>query len=143
MVVSCEQMKKLFTTRYTELGFNISLFVLRLGFGSLLFLQHGLPKLMDFPDLKDRFFDPFGFGPTASLILVIFAEVFCSLFLVLGLFTRLAAFVLVVSFLVIVFMALRNSPLAKMENALLFLSVFFGILLCGPGKWSIDSLIGK
>ncbi len=143
MVVSCEQMKKLFTTRYTDLSFNITMFVLRVGFATLLFLQHGLPKLMDFPNMKDRFFDPFGVGPTASLILVIFAEVFCSLFLILGLFTRLAAFVLVVCFLVIVFMALKNSPLAKMENALLFLFVFLGILLCGPGKWSIDSLIGK
>lgn len=143
MVVSCEQMKKLFTTRYTDLSFNITMFLLRVGFATLLFLQHGLPKLMDFPNMKDRFFDPFGVGPTASLILVIFAEVFCSLFLILGLFTRLAAFVLVVCFLVIVFMALKNSPLAKMENALLFLFVFLGILLCGPGKWSIDSLIGK
>lgn len=136
-------MKKLFSTKYTDLSFNSMMFVLRAGFGILLFLQHGLPMLMDFAERKDRFFDPFGVGPTASLILVIFAEVFCSLFLVLGLFTRLAAFVLVVLFLVIVFMALRNSPLSKMEDALLFLFVFIGILLCGPGKWSIDNLIGK
>ncbi|MDX1955282.1 MAG: DoxX family protein [Chitinophagaceae bacterium] len=136
-------MKKLFSTKYTDLSFNIMMFLLRAGFGTLLFLQHGLPKLMDFAERKDRFFDPFGVGPTASLILVIFAEVFCSLFLVLGLFTRLSAFVLVVLFLVIVFMAHRNSPLSKMEDALLFLFVFAGILLCGPGKWSIDNLIGK
>lgn len=117
--------------------------MLRAGFGTLLFLQYGLPKLMDFAQKKDRFFDPFGVGPTASLILVIFAEVFCSLFLVLGLFSRFSAGILVILFLVIVFMVEKNSSLAHMQNALMFLFVFSGLLLCGPGKWSIDNLIGK
>jgi len=136
-------MRKIFSTKYTDNAFNLMMFMLRLGFGTLLFLEHGLPKLMNFAERQDRFFNLFGIGSTASLILTIFAEVFCSLFLILGLFTRLSAFVLVVCFLVIVFMVLKNSPIAKMEDALLYLFVFTGILFCGPGKWSIDNLIGK
>ena len=119
------------------------MFLLRAVFGSLLFIYHGLPKLMKFSERKDNFADPLGIGHTQSLVLIIFAEAFCSVLLVLGLMTRLAAFVLVGAFAVIVFIYHRNDPIKQYEDAVLYLVVFVFILFCGPGKWSLDKLIGK
>lgn len=136
-------MKKLFSTRYSDLSFDMSLFLLRAGFGFLLFFLHGLPKLTGFAERKDNFYDPFGIGSMPSLVLIIFAEVFCAIFLVMGLFTRLAAFVLVLAFLVIIFIRHQGDPVKEFEDAILYLLVFISILLLGPGRWSIDKLTGK
>lgn len=136
-------MKKLFSTRYSEFSFNLAMFLLRIGFGGLLFIYHGLPKIMKFEQRKDTFSDPLGIGHTPSLILIIFAEAFCAALFVLGLMTRLAAFVIVAAFAVIVFIHHRNDPVKEYEDAILYLLVYLFILFCGPGKWSVDRLIGK
>jgi putative oxidoreductase len=136
-------MKRLFSTRYSEFSFNLSMLLLRAGTGILLFAFHGLPKLQKFEERKDTFSDPLGIGHTPSLVLVIFAEVFCALLIVMGMLTRVAAFVLVVLFSVIIFMAHKGKPWNESELALLFLLAAIAVLFCGPGKWSLDKLIGK
>lgn len=136
-------MKKFFSTNYSNLSFNLSMFLLRVGFGSLLFLNYGWFKLMHFAELKNRFSDPIYVGQTPSLILTIFAEIFCAAMIVLGLFTRFAAFVLVILFVVIVFIVLKGKPIKDLTLPLLFLLSFLTLLFCGPGKWSLDKLIGK
>jgi putative oxidoreductase len=98
---------------------------------------------MHFAELKNRFSDPIHIGQTPSLILVIFAEIFCTAMIVLGLFTRFAALALVIMFVIIVFIVLKGKPLKDLELAILFLLAFATILFCGPGKWSLDKLIGK
>jgi putative oxidoreductase len=119
------------------------MFLLRIGFGSLLFLNYGWFKLTHFVELKNRFSDPIHVGQTPSLILTIFAEIFCAAMIVLGLFTRFAAFVVVLLFLIIVFIVLKGKPIKDLQLPLLFLLSFLTILFCGPGKWSLDKLIGK
>ena len=136
-------MKKFFSTRYSEFAFNLSIFLIRLGFGGFLFLNHGLLKLNRFSELKNSFSDPFHVGHTTSLVLALFAEVFCSLLLVLGLLTRLASFVLVILFLTIIFIIQKHKPLENSELEILYLMASFTTLFCGPGKWSLDRLIGK
>jgi putative oxidoreductase len=136
-------MKKFFSTHYSDFSFNLSLFLLRVGFGSLLFLNFGWYKLMHFAELKDKFSNPVHIGQTPSLVLVIFAEIFCSTLVVLGLFTRLAALVLVIMFGVIVFIVAKGKPIKELQLPLFFLLAFLSILFCGPGKWSTDKLIGK
>ena len=136
-------MKKFFSANYSAFSFNLSMFLLRIGFGSLLFINYGWFKLMHFAELKNKFSDPIHIGQTPSLILVIFAEIFCTAMIVLGLFTRFAALTLVIMFLVIVFIVLKGKPLKDLEPAILFLLAFSTILFCGPGKWSLDKLIGK
>ena len=98
---------------------------------------------MKFEERKNSFTDPLGIGNTPSLLLAIFAEVFCALLLAAGLLTRFATFVLVVFFVVLVFIVHKNDPLKEKENAILFLVVMLALLFCGPGKWSLDKLIGK
>src|ERR1700683_2083654 len=104
-------MKKLLSIRYTETAFNIGTFMLRISFGLLLFFNHGFPKLTHFSELSHTFFDPFHIGHRWSLILSLFAEVFASLLLVLGLFSRIAAFILVINMSVAVFLANKGLPL--------------------------------
>ena len=83
-------MKKFFSTAYSQGAFNLAILLLRVCFGLLLCINHGLSKLMHFNNLAPGFPDPFHIGHRITLALVIFAEVFCAILLVLGLFTRFA-----------------------------------------------------
>jgi len=136
-------MKKFLSTAYTETSFNIAALFLRLTFGLIMCINHGFSKLMHFSELQGKFFAPFHIGHRWSLILVIFSEVFCALLLVLGLFTRVAALVLVISMSVAVFLAQKGQSLEVRESALLYLTAFFSVLLVGPGRISVDGMMGK
>jgi putative oxidoreductase len=136
-------MKKLFSTGFTNGSINFSLFLLRVVFGGLLITQHGWDKLMKFSTLRYSFPDPFHIGSTVSLSLVIFAEVLCAGFIILGLLTRLAAVPLVITFGVIVFMVKGNASIGDREVAIMYLCSFLVILAAGPGKASVDRLMGK
>ena len=119
---------------------SLGLLVLRLGAGGLLLFGHGLPKLMNFSERSARFADPIGVGPGAGLALVVFAEVFCSLFVMLGLATRLAAIPPVIFFLIAALIHHAADPWAKKELALVYLMAFLTLILTGGGKYSRDAL---
>jgi len=136
-------MKKILSTNYSETGFNIATLLLRISFGILLFLEHGVPKLTRFSELQYSFFDPFHFGHKWALLLVLFAEIIAALLFTLGLFTRLAAFVLVAELAVVVFMFHKGQPIGQSEMGIIYLAVFFSIMLVGPGKFSVDAMSGK
>jgi putative oxidoreductase len=136
-------MKKFLSTAYSDTSFNLATLTIRLVFGSLICLSHGFQKLLHFSTQETIFFDPFHIGHRWSLILVIFAEVFCALLLVLGLFTRIAALVLVFNMAVAVFLFHRGQPIGVHEAPLVYMAAFFSILLVGPGKISVDSMMGK
>ena len=104
-------------------------------------LTHGLAKMSNFSTLS-KHFDPIGMGGTLSLSLVIFAEVFCSIAVILGLFTRLAAIPLIVAMSVALSVH-AGQGFAAMELALLYLTAFTAILITGPGSYSVDRLIWK
>jgi putative oxidoreductase len=135
-------MKKLFSTSYTDTLFNIAFLVLRAGLG-LLMWPHGYQKLIHFAERKDKFMNFLGLGSTVTLSLVLFAELICSLLLILGLFTRFAALVLVIQMAVIVFKVDGGDVFGKGEDAMLYLLGFFTVLLLGPGKYSTDAALGR
>jgi len=136
-------MKKIFSTRISESVFSFAMLILRLGAGSLMLMNHGLDKLIHFSQKAGGFADPFGIGSTASLSLSIFAEFFCAAFVILGLFTRLACVPLVIAMSVALFSANKGDFFGRGEAAGLFMIVFFVLLFTGPGKVSLDRLIGK
>jgi len=136
-------MKRFFSTNYTANSFNLATLLLRLTFGGLLCILHGISKLTHFSTMGPGFLDPLHIGHKLSLALVIFAEVFCALLLVLGLFTRFAALVLVISMGVAAFLALKGQALATHELAFAYLAAFAAILLVGPGRISVDAMMGK
>ena len=135
-------MKRLLSIKYTAGSFNFSMLLLRLVFGLMMIAQHGMPKLMNFATMSNGFYDPMGIGSRTSLILVIFAEVFCSFFLVLGLFTRIALIPLII-LMCVAFFGRHNGLVGDGEMAVLYLCVYVVLLFLGPGRVSVDGMIKK
>jgi putative oxidoreductase len=136
-------MRKILSTAYSDGAFNFALLVQRVATGLLLLIGHGLPKISSFSQLSTSFYDPFRIGHRNSLILVILAELFCSMFLVLGLFTRIAAFIIVINLSVAVFIYHQGQPLKNFELAAIYLTSVFSIMIIGPGRVSVDGMMGK
>ena len=135
-------MKKLLSIRYSTSAFNLALLILRVGTG-ILMMNHGHDKLLNFEKYSSQFMNFLGMSGTVSLALVVFAEFFCSIFLVLGLFTRLAVIPLIIDMSVAVLKAHNVEVFGEGELPSLFFLVFVTILLIGPGKISVDGMINK
>ena len=135
-------MKKLFSTGYNTSAFNLALFILRIGSGVLM-IHHGYDKLVKFNQKAPDFMHFLGMNSTFSLALVVFAEFFCSILLMLGLITRIACIFLMISTFVAVSEAHQYDILGKGEHASLFFVIYLAILFLGPGKISVDGMINK
>lgn len=110
--------------------------VLRIVAG-LLFVQHGMVKLLGFPVA----------GPAAlppMLLAAASIELVGGLLLIVGLLTRVAALIMSGEMAVAYFMAHAPRSLYTYvnqgESAVLFCFVFLFIFVAGPGPWSIDAL---
>lgn len=121
---------------------DIALLILRIVIGVFM-LTHGAGKFekLFLSDEPIQFADPLGIGAVASLILVVFAEVFCSLLLILGLGTRIGAITLFINMLIIAFIVHMNDGFGRQEFALLYGLVYLTIILIGAGRYSLDHLI--
>lgn len=121
---------------------DIALLILRIVIGVFM-LTHGAGKFekLFLNDEPIQFADPLGIGAVASLILVVFAEVFCSLLLILGLGTRIGAITLFINMLIIAFIVHMNDGFGRQEFALLYRLVYLTIILIGAGRYSLDHLI--
>ncbi len=135
-------MKRLLSIKYSAGAFNFSMLLMRLVFGLMMIAQHGMPKLMNFATMSNGFYDPMGIGSKTSLILVIFAEVFCSFFIVLGLFTRIALIPLII-LMCVAFFGRHNGLVGDGEMAVLYLSAYIVLLFLGPGRVSVDGMIKR
>ncbi len=135
-------MKKLLSIHYSSAAFNFAMLLHRLVFG-ILMMSHGYNKLIHFSEKKAEFMNFIGMGSTISLLLVIFAEFFCALFITIGLFTRLTVIPLVICMAVALFKAHGGDIMGDGASAALYLSAYVLLLLVGPGKISVDGLSGK
>lgn len=135
-------MKKLFSTRCSDGSFAFAILVLRIGLGGLM-ITHGYSKLVTFASKSKTFIDPYHLGSTVSLSLDIFAEFFCAAFIVLGLMTRLACIPLIIAMVTAIIFAHNGQFMGAGEKAALYLTGFIALLFTGPGKISMDRLIGK
>ncbi len=121
---------------------SIGLLVLRLGAGTMMIYGHGWAKLAHYSERAAHFPDPLGVGSAKSLGLVIFAEVLCSLCVVLGFATRFASAPLVFSMCVAAFVVNRGAPFKDMELALLYLVPFATLMFTGGGAYALDARFG-
>ena len=137
-------MLKLLQLRFLPTSVNLALLVLRVWFALPLLTLHGWSKLTHFAERSQRFADPFGIGSPASLALVVFAEVFCSVLLALGLFTRLAALACAIAMATAFFHAhgARLTGQGNGELPFMFLGAFVALLLAGGGRFSLDARMG-
>ncbi|MCO6045042.1 DoxX family protein [Aeoliella sp. ICT_H6.2] len=125
-------------TKLTSAG----LLAMRVAIGCLM-LVHGTQKVMGFGQMADVFPDPIGMGSQLSLIAAIGAEVGCSILLILGLGTRLAAVPLAFTMLVALVLVHSADPWNVKELAAVYLSVYVSLMLTGPGEFSLDHVLFK
>lgn len=123
-----------------EWACHIGLLLLRVAIGCFM-LVHGWQKLANFDKLADTFPDPIGMGSQLSLIAAIGAEVGCSLLLIIGLGTRLAALPLGFTMIIALFVIHPADPWQKRELAAIYLSAYAVIVFTGAGKFSLDEMV--
>jgi putative oxidoreductase len=113
--------------------------VLRIVTG-LLFLEHGTSKYINFPATE---YFANGVEVFSLMGLAGALEVIGGLLIILGLFTRLAAFVLAGFMAAAYFMAHAPQSFFPLVNngdaAILFCFIFLYLSAAGPGPWSLDA----
>lgn len=105
----------------------------------LIFLEHGSQKLLGFPDGERAFVDAFTLSWWAGLL-----ELILGALIVVGLFTRLAAFVASGEMAFAYWLAHAPQNFFPVNNAgdaaILYCFVFLFLVFAGPGKWSLNGL---
>lgn len=136
-------MKKIVSVDQTSNTIGLALLIARVGIAALM-LTHGLPKLaMLFSGNPVQFPPVMGMSAELSLGLTVFAEVFCSILILVGAGTRLAVVPLAITMLVAALVIHGADPFAKKEMALLFLLGYVVLLIAGSGKYSVDYLLQR
>jgi putative oxidoreductase len=127
------------TQRYAS---DLAMLILRVGSGFFL-ARWGWDKWVSFGEKAADWPDPLHVGSYASLALTVFAELVCSVLVMIGFLTRPALAVLLVTMLIIIFVIHAGHPLSEREHAFSFLIPFAALFLLGAGRYSIDALIRK
>lgn len=121
---------------------DMGFLVLRVGFAATL-LTHGWAKFSGYSGMAETFPDPVGVGSRAGLALVILAEFFCPLLIILGLATRLATIPVIITMTVAFAIVHGADPFKVKELALLYLMAYAVILVGGAGRFSVDGCLMK
>ena len=121
---------------------DLGLFILRLGL-SLMMLTHGWGKFNRLFADEIKFGDPIGLGSTLSIYLIVLAEFIAPILIILGFKTRWMAFFPAFAMGVAAFVAHGDDPFARKEKALLYLCGYLAVLLCGPGRYALDTRLGQ
>src|SRR5687768_16300897 len=107
--------RKIFYPGFYPLPMDWMLVILRVTTGVFM-LTHGVGKFMKLiGDGPVKFADPLGIGVTASMSLTVFAEVFCSIALILGIATRLAVIPLLITMGIAAFVIHGSDGFGKQE----------------------------
>lgn len=124
----------------SDTSINIGLLLFRVVLG-IFMLTHGWQKLSNFETLKLTFADPLGVGSALSLSMIIFAELGCSVLIILGLFTRLATLPLIFGMAIAAFVIHAGDGFVQKELPLLYSGMYAVLFFIGAGKYSLDRLL--
>ncbi len=134
-------MRKLFNVSNDSKNIDIVLLIVRISI-AVLMLVHGIPKLLSlFSGNPVTFPDVLGMGSEISLTLTVFAEVFCSILIFIGLGTRLAVIPLIITMLVAGLIIHSSDPFSIIELSLHYLLVYLMLLIMGSGRFSVDGFL--
>jgi putative oxidoreductase len=141
-------MKKLLS--YLPINLDLGLLLLRLMIG-IVMAFYGYQKLIHFDQTAEFFKDVHFLGMTGKvpLVLTIFAEFFCSLLLIIGLFSRLSLIPLLIcmGYIIVVMDKMEvyksGDNGVEFQHAFVYFITYLGLFFTGPGKYSIDGAILK
>jgi putative oxidoreductase len=123
---------------------DLGLLLLRVAVGASLFLKHGWEKLSGFSRMAQHFPDPVHIGPVPSLTIALAGDAICSLLVILGFFTRPAAFFAACNIAVAWSMVHHfeffghGAGADHGELCALYIAVFLALTIAGPGRYSLD-----
>ena len=146
-------MKKLLSTTIEPIHLSLGLLLIRIIIGVVMAF-YGYEKLMHFSEMAASDFwakeiSFLGFTGKIPLALTIFAEFFCSLLLLIGLFTRLALIPLLICMGYIIIVVAQFSIIDSGDNgiqvntAFVYFMIYLALFLTGPGEYSIDAQLSK
>ncbi|MBW7997376.1 MAG: DoxX family protein [Candidatus Glassbacteria bacterium] len=133
-----------FLDRYRDHG----LLLIRVGVG-VLFMMHGWPKITGGVETWEKVGGAIGvfgigFAPVFWGFMAAFSEFFGGLLLAVGLFSRGAAFLLFCTMVTASTMHITGGDgFERFSHPLKLVFVFGGLMLAGPGRFSIDAGLSK
>ena len=131
--------KFLFPQHFRGKGVSALILILRIFFG-VMFLIHGIGKMMNFSELSLTYPSVLGLGSYMTLMITVFCEFCCSLFLITGILFRIMVLPMIVA-MAVAFFDIHDGFLPEGELSLIYMVVFIVLYLVGPGRFSIDYLI--
>jgi putative oxidoreductase len=93
-------------------------------------------RMLEFRNFLEANSFPF---PLFCAVLSVYAQLICGLAFIAGLFTRPAALIMVINFVVAILMIHIGTPYPPAFPAIAMLCCSLFLLFNGPGKWSIDN----
>lgn len=120
---------------------GLGLFVLRIAISVFMVSLHGWHKVNNYSAVLNDFPELISLEPRNGLSMAIFAEVFCSLFLAFGLFTRIVAIPLCITMFVAALIFNAEQAFIVKEKPLLYFIVYVSLFVMGAGRYSVDRLI--
>ena len=135
------------------MNLSLGLLCIRIIIG-LLMAFYGYQKLINFETMAASDFwakevSFLGMTGKLPLALTVFAEFFCSLFLIIGLFTRLSLVPLLICMGYIIACVAKFEVIysgdngMEMNTAFVYFVIYLGLLLTGPGNYSLDYKIAN
>ena len=131
----------LFPDRFSGTVSSLLILVVRVVFG-VLFFMHGVDKMMNFNTLVVGYPSVLGFGSYTTLMVTIFCEFCCSLFLIAGLLVRIMTIPMIVA-MGVAFFDIHDAIMAEGELSLIYFIMFILLFLSGPGRYSLDFVIDR
>lgn len=129
----------LFPQYFRGKGVSLLILIVRVFFGVLFFI-HGVDKMVHFNELVSSYPSVMGFGSYMTLMVSVFCEFCCSLFLIAGLIVRIMTVPMIVA-MAVAFFDIHDAQFPEGELSLIYLIVFLILFITGPGRFSIDYLI--
>jgi len=120
---------------------NRGIFIFRLLVSGELIIVHGLKKIGVGIAQAEVVPNPFGLPEIVNQIFATGANLVCPLFIIVGLFTRLATLPILAVTLTGYFVVHGNDSLIERDIPFMFSVAFLFILAVGPGSYSLDDKI--
>lgn len=122
---------------------DIGVLLLRVSFSLSLMVIHGWAKTSMALAGNTDFPDPLHIGSRMTLILLMIAEFFCPILVIIGWKVRLAVIPIWVAMMVALTIFHAGDPFADRELAYVYAAAYTAIYFLGAGKYSLEYLMSQ